>query len=235
MKIEQVTSGNVGSGVSAKRVGQDKWDAYWWFPVPEGLTGIGFIARLAESSLVEATLALFPPGADTETTIPNEGRIQLHHFFPNRKPVKVGFHFNQSGTHIFTFRGSPHQAPGVFQRVFAELEKGNHVGEFLNLEIYELTYADNFTQDSQVFSNQLLREIEQERVRPGKPSVGSQPIPAQPVSSNSSENPLYSQSEYVQPTGNVSGAYHPSQNQPEQQYHTHVYAQYPIPLFFCLS
>ena len=54
MKTEKVSSGNVGN-LYATRATHQRWDAYWWFHVPEGMTGMGFVARLNQNCPVEAT------------------------------------------------------------------------------------------------------------------------------------------------------------------------------------
>ena len=213
MKTEKVSSGNVGENVYATRATHQRWDAYWWFHVPEGMTGMGFVARLNQNSPVEATLALFPPGTDTETTQITDGRVQSQHFYPNSDPVKIGFHFNQSGKHIFAFAGSPHQATDVFNKVMKEINEGKRPGAFLNLEIYELTFADNLPQDSSQMSQQIISSIEQERLRPGMPT-NSQPHSPQTTPSAGDQPP---------PAPQSGDRYSPAQGQQPANYHTHVY------------
>ncbi len=165
-------SGNLGAVIHSKRQTHLRWDHYWYFPVPEGLTGIELTCFLDQTSLLDGNIAMCRPGVDPETALDTSPGVVFYEIAANSEKYVLSFSFPEPGIYTFVVRGNYAYVTGEkFSKVEEYHAKGSVATEYMNAFITKMHFSDPPTSEHSQIANQLLAQFQQERNITGLPTL----------------------------------------------------------------
>jgi len=156
-------SGNLGAVIHSKRQTHLKWDHYWYFPAPEGLTGIDLTCKIDQTALLDGVIAKYNPGVDPETTLVTAGGVTSYEIRANSERFERYFGFSEPGVYTFVMRGLYAYVSGEkFSKIEEFHQKGSVATEYMNIFITKMHFSGPATPEQSQIASQLLAQIEQQ-------------------------------------------------------------------------